>query len=286
MRLLVLIALLSSSYHTHGQGLNYAIDSDGEISFSFSEDFIKEKKIKQIDFSFSKKRPNDVIKPQHENSKKMCFLESGQLCEYKSNTYISSAKINTHIRYFYENELLAQKLELDHTGYFSEFYTYHGDTCHVNAYRSSDYTSSTRSARDSTFIVSRSLVEEENIEKYLNSKSIETHRKSFTYDSLGLLQREFTQHTFSPLLIDKLYDYDQNGNVSEIELATIKNSKKFNFIYDNLSSLQTIEYYLNDKLVTKYEIVYNSDGWVSAFLEHDVDSHVIRIEELEYTFYE
>jgi len=140
-------------------------------------------------------------------------------------------------------------------------------------------------AKDSTFINSKAFITATNSIQELNSKFLEVNKTTFYHDSLGLLKRTFTQHTFSPLLIDKHYDYNEYGKVEQIEIGSINSRKTFEFIYDKLSSIQTIKYYLDDKLVTKYEVVYNSDGWVSAFLKHDVSSHIIEIEELEYTFH-
>jgi len=266
--------------------LDYEISNDGELTFSFQKKFISQKKIKKISSTFSRKKPNQTIQPLSKNSKSITYLRNGLVSEYKSQTYISSSKIKKHKSYFYAESKLAQTVELDPIGYFSEFYTYHNDTCFVSVYRSEDYSEDSSTARDSTFINSKAYVSRDNYFKELNSKLIEVNKRTLSYDSLGLLKREFTQHTYSPLLIDKHYDYDPKGNIAQIELATISTRKTFQFIYDNHSSLQTIEYYLNDKLVTKYEIVYNSDGWVTAFLKHDVDSRILEIEKLEYIFYE
>jgi len=121
--------------------------------------------------------------------------------------------------------------------------------------------------------------------KELNSQNIEIKSTLFEYDSLGLLQRELTKYSLSPARVDKRYTYNENGQVSNLSIATIQNTKNFKFIYDRLSSLKSIEYYLEDKLVSTYEIVYNSNGWVSALLKHDLTSQLIEIEELEYSFY-
>ncbi len=286
MKFLLTLVIICFSHLSSSQGLECIINNDGELSFVFDSSFIQSKKIKLITSTFSKKKPNQTVKPLTKNSKEILYNKDCQISETKSRTYIASTPVKKHKKYLYVNSILSQTVTLDQIGYYSEFSSYAGDSCFIQVFRSDDYTSLDHRANDSTFITSKVLITTPTSIRELNSKGIEVNKTTITYDSLGLKKREFTQHTFSPLLIDKHYDYNLEGNVSEIELTTITARKNYRFIYDNLSALQTIEYYLNDVLITKHEVVYNSDGWVSAFLKHDVDSHIIEIEKLDYTFYE
>ena len=261
------------------------ISVDGEVNFEFDKNFIQSKSISEIRSTYSSKKPNKVITPDLSKNSLLRFNKNGNIEEHKNTFEIAGNKIKKHEISDYKNNRIQEKLELDHLGYFKTYYTYSEDTVFYNSYRSSEYSPENSIINDSILVNSGFQTRFKNTTYFYNKNGVNTKSTTTELDSIGLLKSELTRFVFSPNIIEKTYTYNEEGLVNQVKLKTIGSLKTFKYFYNRTSNLERVEYHNHDKLVTEYEIVYNSSGWVDAIIKHDLASQFITIERMTYSFF-
>jgi len=273
---IVFFSLLSSII-CFGQNITPEFSWDGEISFLIDSDFAKLKKIERINYEYSTKRPGKVINPSDEF--KECYYQNGLLLEDLAMHKIGSTEIHNHLIYKYEEAQLKAKLEKDNTGYTKTYYSYSGDTLFYDTFRSPAYGSET-DALDSTLITSGKEIHTDRKSTYFNRNNIRFKETIISIDSIGFKLTETLKYPLSNTSYKKLFGYNKEGLLAEINYSDRK--EHFKLYYDKYQVLQTVEKYLDKKLIVKYEVVYDQSGFLDAILKKDLRNNHIHITNLKY----
>ncbi len=277
--------ILTYSLHAHTQIAHVSVNWDGELEIRLEPEFLKEKKVAQITFEYSSKKPNQIIRPSSdEKIEKFDF--QGRLIEQKSIKHIGSAKIEKHQIYDYKLDILHQLIERDETGYFCSYFEHINDTLVSKVYRAIHYDPISSSSKlDSTLINIKYRLTSKLFERVYNKNRVHVQSKKTTFSDLGLLESENIKYELSGYQLQKRYNYNEEGLNSEIELESNHLSKKFHLFYDRNDILQKVEVWKENRKTQINELVYNEAGWLDALIIQNPETNHIKITKYRYNIH-
>jgi len=280
---IIFLTFLSIYSDLNGQVIEVLINNDGELTITPNSEFIAKKNIAQVNYEYSTKKPNQLIK-SHPDFKIEKYDKNGNLLELSGEKHLGSTILVSHLLYQYQYGMLISSLEKDHIGYLKTFYTYSGDTTFKRMYRAEHYGPQTiKPLLDSTFINSSFFIKSRHQIKYFNKNGLHIKTNRLAYDSLKLLKSNKSIYTLSKQFIEKSLEYNHAGLVSSVTVESSAGIKTFKYLYDHTDTLERIEEWKSGRNIRVIELIYSANGWLDALIHQDPGNNHIKITKLKYT---
>lgn len=262
----------------------------------FSQEFLWQNKISTITGVCQMKRTGKAIESRPDITV-YHFNETGQLTKIDAVTSVLSIVDSTHI-VFDRNELglIQNRNELGRHGYNTTGFFYDNKG---RVERIDNSVSENQSAEKLKLIPGLTVTVNSETYKYSEPSPLILRKESFNNyglpysidlvfrDTAGFVTREEKELTLSGKSLSKVYSYNDKGwiaQVSTIESATNKETKRETFHYDRIGNLIKVSYFTNTVLQREIEILYTPTSFIEATLDQDMGSKDILITKYTYEF--
>jgi hypothetical protein len=262
----------------------------------FSQEFLWQNKISNITGVCQMKRTGKAIENRPDITV-YHFNETGQLAKIDAVTSVLSLVDSTQI-VFDRNELglIQNRNELGRNGYntTSFFYDHKGRVERID-----NSVSENKSIEKLKLVPGLTVTVNSESFKYSEPSALILRKESFNNyglpysvdlvyrDSAGFVTREEKELTLSGKSFKKQYTYNDNGwiaQISTIETASNKETKRETFQYDRIGNLTKVSYLTNAILQREIEILYTPTSFIEATLDQDMGSKDILITKYSYEF--
>lgn len=262
----------------------------------FSQEFLWQNKISTITGVCQMKRTGKAIENRPDITV-YHFNETGQLTKIDAVTSVLSIVDSTQI-VFDRNELglIQNRNELGRNGYTTTafFYDQKGRVERID-----NSVSENKSIEKLKLIPGLTVTVNSESFKYSEPSGLILRKESFNNyglpysidlvyrDSAGFVTREEKELTLSGKSFSKQYTYNDKGwiaQISTIESASNKETKRETFQYDRIGNLTKVSYYSNAILQREIEILYSPTSFIEATLDQDMGSKDILITKYTYDF--
>jgi hypothetical protein len=262
----------------------------------FSQEFLWQNKVSSITGVCQMKRTGKAIENRPDITV-YHFNETGQLAKIDAVTSVLSMVDSTHI-VFDRNELglVQNRNELGRNGYTttSFFYDNKGRVSRID-----NSVSENKSVEKLKLVPGLTVTVNSETFKYSEPSQLILRKESFNNyglpysidlvyrDTAGFVSREEKELTLSGKSLSKVYTYNDKGwiaQISTIESASNKESKRETFHYDRIGNLTKVDYYSNSVLTREIEILYTPTSFIEATLDQDMGSKDITITKYSYEF--
>jgi hypothetical protein len=296
IRNIFILILVSIAHFANSQIIDNREGKAFQQEMFFSQEFLWQNKISNITGVCQMKRTGKAIENRPDITV-YHFNETGQLAKIDAVTSVLSLVDSTQI-VFDRNELglIQNRNELGRNGYntTSFFYDHKGRVERID-----NSVSENKSIEKLKLVPGLTVTVNSESFKYSEPSALILRKESFNNyglpysvdlvyrDSAGFVTREEKELTLSGKSFKKQYTYNDNGwiaQISTIETASNKETKRETFQYDRIGNLTKVSYLTNAILQREIEILYTPTSFIEATLDQDMGSKDILITKYSYEF--